>query len=262
MGARRPGRSATRCGHWRRWHIAPAALVRRATAAGYRSTSRGGCGPTACAPTCRSCPVSPSRTLPARTRSRRCARSASIWWLWSSRTSIAPGRRRCGRQRCGCRRACRCCRTGWRWSGRACTSPRCRGRRASTRCSATPRGCCRSRPTWSIRCSRRGWRSPTAATRPTRCPPSSACSRSGASPTTARSTPSGGCGWSCPVWGRSRCAERATPRTLTCWWACCSTAVWRSTRCWRCCFRRCSRAARLTATTAPSAGRWRRARPR
>ena len=156
----------------------------------------------------------------------------------------------------------RCCRTGWRWSGRACTSPPCRGRPASTRCSATPRGCCRSPPTWSIRCSRRGWRSPTAATRPTRCPPSSACSRSGASPTTARSTPSGGCGWSCPAWGRSRCAEPATPRTWTCWWACCSTAVWRWTRCWRCCFRRCSRAARSTATTAPCAGRWRRARPR
>ena len=50
---------------WRRWPIARAASVRRATAAGCRSTSRGGCGPIACARTCRSRPSSPSRTLPA-----------------------------------------------------------------------------------------------------------------------------------------------------------------------------------------------------
>ena len=246
-----PGRCATRCGRWRRWPIAPAASATRATAAACRSTSRGGCGPIACARGCRSSPEFAVAHL-AGADPEPALRGLGVELVALveqdvDRAAVGPG----GRDG-----------TPPLWQAalrvpeRASLLPHWLAleaagvhvaslsrRPASTRCWATRPRCCRSPPTSSTRCSRPAWRSRTAATRPTRCPPSSGCSRSGASPTTARSTPSGGCGWSCPASAAQPLRGASDTQDLDLLAAaCCSTAACRWTRCWRCCSRRCGRA--------------------
>ena len=243
----------------------------RATAAGCRSTSRVGCGPTACARTCRSHPGSPSRTWPA-ADPEPALRALGVELvalveqdvdraaigpggrdgtppLWQAALRVPEGtsllRHWMALERAGVhvaslsRSSC-----VYKVLGDPSAAAAVR-RRPGASAVRDPRGD-RPQPLLDQHAARLRARAAVRAPRPQRRDQHHPAAAAGA----AR------------AWGRSRCAEPATPRIWTCWWACCSTAGWRWTRCWRCCFRPCSRAARSTATTAPSAGRWRRARPR